>query len=292
MMTEQDGFISLLEQLFPQQKIVPEGSGWSGFAFSVGDNIVRFPKANVKQYEKEALLLRFLQNKLSVKIPLPTVIHGNVDYVIHKKIQGLPWNIDSYNNLSKDANNLFCQDIATFFKELHSVSLNSLQSHIDLKEFQSTPLPSYEDFTLYLKEDLSASIVSKFYELCFDISKPQTDLVLLHNDFWEANTVVDENHRLIGVFDFANSLISERSKDFCALYHPKYLHLLQNVLEHYETITSIKINIDRIAQLKNLDLLYGVKYLAENPQIKNSMSHEWKEQINKITLLFKEEKQI
>ena len=90
-----------LAKEFKNEKITFEGEGWSSCAFTIGENIARFSKSNdVSGYKKEQYICNFLQNKISLQIPQIKIIHGDVNYSIHKKLIGENWSTETYNVLS------------------------------------------------------------------------------------------------------------------------------------------------------------------------------------------------
>lgn len=72
------------------------------------------------------------------------------------------------------------------------------------------------------------------------------DPVFLHKDFEGKNFVVTDDFRLGGVFDFGNSAIGDRTREFAFLYNPIYPKFLNDLLDAYETISGIRIQMDYI----------------------------------------------
>jgi len=119
---ETEDILPKIQKLFPNEKIQQGNSGWSSWTFSTKDKIIRVPKQNVgiDIYKREADILDFLQDKITVQIPKTIVYEDNPPRIIHKKIRGKNWSLKSYNKLNEKNKNLFCKDIAVFFSELHS----------------------------------------------------------------------------------------------------------------------------------------------------------------------------
>ena len=151
---------NFLKSKFSNQNIVFEGEGWGSFAFSVGENILRFPKTNdIGGYKKEEYILNFLQDKIGFEISNPRIVYDDPTYIIHKKLLGESWSVDSYNKLSINEKNLFCEDIAKFFYEMHSVKLNELDKNFIKKQ----DLLTFDNFISFLKNDFSNSEIDKLY---------------------------------------------------------------------------------------------------------------------------------
>lgn len=269
---------NFLKSKFNNQNIVFEGEGWGSFAFSVGENIIRFPKTDdISGYKKEEYILNFLQDKISFEIPSPKIVYDNPTYIIHKKLLGESWGINSYNKLSVNEKNLFCEDIAKFFYEMHSVKLNKLDKNFIKKQ----DLLTIDNFISFLKNDFTNKEIEKLYDYYLKVKKAGNDYVLVHQDFYEANSLVDKNHRLKAIFDFGNCEITERCIEFRTLDYDFYKDLFDRVLSIYESISNVKINADRIKELNSIDGFGCLNYLNSDEKLKNSMKKSWNECIEK-----------
>ena len=270
---------NFLKSKFNNQNMAFEGEGWGSFAFSVGENIIRFPKTDdIDGYKKEEYILNFLQNKISFEIPKPKIVYDNPTYIIHKKLLGKSWSVNSYNKLSVNEKNLFCEDITKFFYEMHSVKLNEL----DKKFIKKQDLLTFDNFIDFLKDDFSSFEIEKLYNYYLKVKNAGSDYVLVHQDFYEANSLVDKNHRLKAIFDFGNCEITERCIEFRTLDYDFYKDLFERVLSIYESISNVKINVDRIKELNSIDGFGCLNYLNSDKKLKNSMKKSWDECIEKV----------
>lgn len=271
-----------LKEKYPNDNVRLIGSGWTSYAFEVGNKIIRIPKTNIKPYEKEAAILKFLQNKLPVEIPNPSIIKGTYPYAEHEKITGFSWNMQTYNNLPDDKKDLFAKDIAHFFAMLHSIPTSEIYKSIPKKLITIYKLDSLNNFYQYLKSYFSDYDIKRVYTWAKKIEQISDNPVLIHNDFWEANVLVDENHRLKGVFDWANSCLSNPEWDFKSLYHPNCFPLLDNILKFYHQETGHYINKDKIRKEKIADCMFNVQYFGKNPHLKIMMPNQWEETLNSV----------
>ena len=278
--------IEYLEKTYSGEKSRWIGSGWSSDAFEVGDKIIRIPKAKTKPYIKEAALLECLLGRLSVQIPQPHVIKEPFFYVEHKKIEGHSWNIDTYNRLSSAQQELFARDIAHFFAEVHAIPCSVVQKAIP-KNGAIDRLFTLKQFQAYLGPYFSADDIALLYHWTSDTLKPRGELVLLHRDFQKGNSVVDENHRLVGVFDWANAAIDEPAWDFMSLRYSSYAQLLNLVLRFYQEETGRVIDPQRISDLAGADMLPRVQYLARFLKQGEEPPKEWMKTIRNIRKLLK-----
>ena len=273
----QTDILTYLQKQYPNNEVKLIGSGWSSDAFEVGDKIIRIPKTDVKPYEKEIAVLEFLQNKLPVQIPHPHLVKGRYPYAEHKKINGESWNIETYNKLSATDKNLFAKDIAHFFAVLHAIPATEILKAIPKKMIAGYTLQPVTKFHDYLKPYFSVQEIDTVYNWASKIEQISKNPVLIHNDFWKANVLVDKKHRLTGVFDWANACLSNPEWDFKALYSPNYFPLLDKILDFYQQETGRKISKKQIAKEKLADCLFNVQYFGENPKLQITMSNQWKE---------------
>ncbi|MFI3241869.1 MAG: aminoglycoside phosphotransferase family protein [Alphaproteobacteria bacterium] len=279
--------LKLLQDLYPEKVITFIGAGWSSMAFDVDDEyIIRVPFVDVSQYKKEAQLQPFLQDKVSVLIPEPQVVETkDVSFAIHKKIKGLSWNLDTYNKLTKEEQNLFCEDIAKFFYEIHSVDLTELFANVDKKHFSPYLLEPKYNFFQYLKNSLSSKEIEDLYNWCEHVLNDKDKSFLIYEDFSPSNCLVDENHRLIGVFDFANAGINDIHEDFKRLHCSGFLDLLNNVLDYYKKMTGIEVDTEKLNNLNYANIILCLQYLAQNPNVVESDKSAWDNQIEKAKQL-------
>lgn len=89
-------------------------------------------------------------------------------------------------------------------------------------------------------------------------SKP--DPVVLHKDFAGKNSLIDNNFRLSGVFDFGNTAIGDRCREFSFLYDLQYPSFLRKLLTAYQNISNIKIEMN---DLKDYLLRSAINSLPE-----------------------------
>jgi len=257
-----------IQNIFPDQKIKEEKSGWCSWAFSVGDKIIRIPKSGVDGYKTESKVLSFLKDYVSFEIPQTTIYEDkDFSYVVHEKLVGKEWSSNSYNKLNEESKKIFCQDIALFFSELHTIPLNKIE-----KKFPSlVKIDSgydIETISELLKNEFSLKEVQQIQYKFQENQNTEKDMVLIHRDFHLGNSLVDRNHRLKGVFDFVNSGIYDRHCEFLSLFCETEMEMLKNITNVYKDITSIEINFNKLRTLKILDDLGALTYLEKHQEIK------------------------
>ncbi|MCP4354533.1 MAG: aminoglycoside phosphotransferase family protein [Proteobacteria bacterium] len=273
-----------IQELFPNKKVDFENEGWTSYAFTVGNKIVRIPKAGMSSYIKESAILGFLKDKFSVEIPETEVVTGDdLSYAIHKKLEGKSWDINTYNKLSLQAQNLFCFDIATFYAEMHKIPIDKIPSTIgnlvDERYLEKSEMKQY------LKPLFSEIEINKLCLWFEENIKSNRDLILCHQDFHHCNSLVDENHRLKGVFDFGNAGIADRCWEFSSLYWPDHMGILTGIIKHYEEIMQVKIDMQKIDNLDYNRSLSIIWYLSVAPNVKKEKEDVWHRHVENLRKL-------
>ena len=254
-------FLSKLKKEFPDSKIETEDDGWSSYAFTIdNDKIVRIPKKNIDGYKKEEKILHYLKDKISFEIPEVKVVEKiNFSYALHKKLNGKKWDEETFKNLSKKEKNLFCFDIAKFLSEIHSVNIKEASKITDLT---SIHIPNKKSFE-YLEEFFSKDEIFILKDVVEKLDNSPIDAVLIHDDFQKTNSLVNENHRLKGIFDFNNVCIDDRYFDFTHIYNKDYLELLNITISHYKKLTGIEISLEKVKRFNLRSCVYNLAYLKE-----------------------------
>ena len=273
----------ILKNKFPNQNISFEGEGCFSIAYNVGKNILRFPKMiDLSSYKKEEYILNYLQDKISFEIPKPKFYNNKFPYISYKKLLGEKWSIDDYNKLSEKDKNLFCEDVAKFFYEMHSVNLDEL----DKNYIQKQDILTIDDFVNLLRYDFTNNEIDKLYNYYLKVKNNGNDFVLVHKDFSISNILIDKNYRLKAVFDFGNTEINERSFEFARSSFCRYPNAFSKILDIYSLISNVKIDKDRINELNTIHSFYVLQLLNDNKNLKNSLIEKWKFNINEIKKLF------
>lgn len=272
-----------LKNKFPNQNISFEGEGCFSIAYNVGKNVLRFPKMiNLSGYKKEEYILNYLQNKIAFEIPKPKFYDGKLPYITYKKLLGEKWNIDDYNKLSEKGKNLFCEDVAKFFYEIHSVDLDKLDKNC----IQKQDILTIDDFVNLLRYDFTNNEIDKLYNYYLKVKNNGNDFVLVHKDFSISNILIDKNYRLKAVFDFGNTEINERSFEFARSGFYAYPDIFNRIANIYSSLTNVQIDRNRINELNTIHSFYVLQLLSDNKNLKNSLIEKWNFNIKTIRKLF------
>lgn len=236
------------------------GSGWSSIAFWVDGLIIRFPQQNIDDYYYEAFLCNRIRDLISFDVPQAEIIHDEFVYVKHRCIPGRTWVQMPKKNCDKLA-----ADCALFLSEIHG-----------LRGFDIRKVPCENPIPTYMLEDtlklyFSAKTVTKICMHYADIVYKQgVGTVLLHGDFNGNNSVIDDRNRLVGVFDWCNSGIGEREKDFVQLYNDREAAFFQAVVKEYLNYCGVVINTEHIQELAFVELINKL-YWTKQKVIVNKM---------------------
>ena len=264
-----DTLWNFLKDRFPDADISFFGEGWTSLAFLIDRKILRFPKKEsvLKRYEREIRILDLLRPFTDTPIPAPRMVtDGPFCYVEHECLPGKYWGFAEFESLPASTQDVLASDCAAFLYQVHSVNFDLAKRVIVETKIGPTPVdPVPKDVILGILGDrIPKDTFDAIYDKYLDVVDlpPGTDYCVCHNDFKGTNTVIDDRHRLCGVFDFVNANISERAAEFKYFYNPKYPTFLEKMLWAYEKISGIRIDIDRIKALCLRDTFNGMRNLG------------------------------
>ncbi len=275
--------LRFLSATFPNETITHVGAGWTSVAFQVGDYIVRIPRKDTEKYIKEVIVCDEIRDMVGVELPHITVVNDTeYPYSIHKKMIGNMWNSRYVTALDTDTKRLLANDCATFLASIHSINPDDLikkakSCGIDIS-CQKITQTDFSELAVYLKpyfSDDEMAALKKLYNESICQNSP--DMVFCHNDFSGSNCIIGDNNRLIGVFDWGNCGIYERSREFMRLYFYEH-EFFDMVCAKYEQITGVHIDKNRLRQLNIVDtmnLAYSLNTRPELKQVKETDLESW-----------------
>ena len=283
------------------------GKGWSSTAYNAmrdgKDCIIRIPKiggGGFKEYQREHAILEIIASKIkSVSIPR-TYLYENdgLQYVVHEKIIGNIFDINSFEKLNNEEQDNFCQSVAIFFSELHSIDINEFSNISGLRwdKLETKFLREcFEKYLTFLKKEgweenliFSEREIDTFCKLIDSITSINKPEVLLHRDFHGENFVVDDEMRLVGVFDFGNCSFAERTIEFNPFVklnddgtfdEPL---LLKKLLFFYEQASGIRITFNDIVNQVILSDGYCISWLVSTDEVINNNKNHLRECVKRI----------
>lgn len=202
-------------------------SGYDSEAYIVNEDVIfKFPKhgkAAVNLY-KEAHVLLEIRDRLPIKVPEVKFLgkaenEGAMAFVGYEKLTGEQMTPELIDSLSEERMDELAQEIAAFFKALHSINLKSPIDGLPLdkkakasKEFEVIKSVAFPVVSEEIREQITmiyACILTTIYR------EPSC---LVHNDFGASNIFFDrQTNKLCGIIDFGDIAIYDKDIDFVCL---------------------------------------------------------------------------
>ncbi len=201
-------------------------AGWDNLVADINDEwIFRFPRVEefLQTLEREQLLLKYLQNRVSLPVPLYKYIGLRTAFVGYRKIFGEALNEKVYLSYSVGIRQKIADSLALFLTQFHHAV--SVEDALEL---------GYKEYHLplqWIEHNLFGTFPSNEIEriigeaLLYTKQNPCStkNLVLLHNDLHGGNLAFDvKTAQVTGIFDFSDAAIGDYSVEFGKLFsiHP------------------------------------------------------------------------
>lgn len=244
--------------------------GSKSFAFAVGDEVVRFPKAEIvwqtMQRENQILseIWPFVNDKFKNKIHQISLVAGEYPFSIVEKFVGKicdnrddEVNALKVQDLPKDKQENLAQTLAEFFAMMHKIDYAKLHIPPAHETIDNWDVSKKADFD-YAKARDALKKVSPFDLDDYQSNNKNETLALCHNDLSGSNMLLnpDKEDILVGIIDFANTLVQPKYLDFFPLYKINR-NLAVDVIKRYNELV-----VDRI-DIKQTDFTM-LSYIAYN----------------------------
>lgn len=244
--------------------------GSKSFAFAVGDDVARFPKAEVvwqtMQRENQILseIWPFVNDKFKNKIHQISLVAGEYPFSIVEKFVGKicdnrddEVNALKVQDLPKDKQENLAQTLAEFFAMMHKIDYAKLHIPPAHETIDNWDVSKKADFD-YAKARDALKKVSPFDLDDYQSNNKNETLALCHNDLSGSNMLLnpDKEDILVGIIDFANTLVQPKYLDFFPLYKINR-NLAVDVIKRYNELV-----VDRI-DIKQTDFTM-LSYIAYN----------------------------
>ena len=257
---------------FSVKSIKPLKSGWDNFALEINKTyIFRFPKRKEFKLNKEIEILKVLNGKTSLNIPVYEFIGKKVPYVGYKKIVGRPLLENTLKTLSPKNKNILAHDIANFFYEFHSALPLSKHKKFNLEKNSQSwrPLAIRKKVIGKLKNqelsDFIKGILNKYLELV----KDKTNLVIAYNDLHGDNIAFNKKTgRLNGIFDFSDVAVEDIHREFCSLFSLDQ-KLTLDIIKYYEKLAKRKIDVNKVLIMAVICEASMLGVFIDKPESKN-----------------------
>ncbi|MCL2629664.1 MAG: aminoglycoside phosphotransferase family protein [Alphaproteobacteria bacterium] len=266
MSTKEKAFKFLFDN-FPGMKISFFGEGWTSVAFLVGDYIFRFAKEPeyLEKYKTAAKVISLVRPSLDIPISGITIVEGqDLIYTSHHYLRGNHWSQDEFAKLPADKQDAFVSDCARFLYKMHSMKIDPFTNDKSGKKPKTPNVVPFDVLENLMDGRIPKEDLKKIYKKYEDIAglPANGDKVLLHGDFKGTNAVVNDDYRLIGVFDFENAKVGERASEFKYFYSPKNSMFLEKLLAEYKKLSGIEIDVQRLRDLCLRDCINGMKNIG------------------------------
>ncbi|MGC1854677.1 MAG: phosphotransferase [Candidatus Aquirickettsiella sp.] len=222
----------LISSQFPQvdcSSLTLLGDGWDNISFCTHDDVVfRFPRRefSVTLLLNEINLLPFIQNKISLPIPLPLYVGSPTDEY--------PWPFAGYKllsgqtsdrlSLTRNDRKAYVRTIATFLAELHHIDTADMQTRgapLDLigRVDIQVRLPKIQEYLDKIDElELFNTETLRQYALNFKLNKPVEFNCFVHGDLYSRHLLIDSQKNISGIIDWGDIHIGNAAVDL-ALAH-------------------------------------------------------------------------
>ena len=255
--------IKYLSEKYNTTNIKYIGSGSDSMAFKMDDDyIIRFLKSENNVYENEKQICDFISKYISVEIPHIEIVKSDgYTFSKHKMIKGNAWSWHSFTFNRKKQQNL-AKSLAKFMAELHSIPTTKIQ-----KNLENSPYMDIKKVIPHIRPNLTKHQLKFFikkYDQIINKTPNKSDMVLCHLGIKNANSVIDDNGALCGVFDFGNCGIYERWRDLSVIYSFRNYRLYKMIARTYTEYTGIKVDHKRVADLAYFEWLSQKRWYSKD----------------------------
>ena len=213
----------LIQQLFniEVKNIRIIGEGLDSVAYVVNDDYIFKKSKHVKakqDMKKEVMVLKYLEGKLPLKIPIIEYYDESNSICGYKMIDGDILTPNIYKKMSDAEQNVLALDIANFLKKLHSLDLPIIDDlEIDVvldyqNDYEILKKRIYDKISLGAREYIDRL----FNRILNDERIIKCDKVLCHNDL-SCNHMIMKDHKLVGIIDFGDVAITDKDREFVYL---------------------------------------------------------------------------
>ncbi len=256
-----------LVTVFPDSQIEFVSEGWVSKAFRVGDTIVRVPNEEVtlELYERSAALCKFIAPRIGVPVPDLSINYQYIPCSIHREIQGKTWDeIKLVKTLSFAEQDLLATDCALFLHQLHSIDCIEAKIVVPNLDFETTGGLDLEQCASAFHGFLPQRQIEKLLSKYESASARETErIVLSHRDFHGDNSVIDNNNRLCGVFDWDNCGFGSREHDLQMAANPDTPMFSNTMLIEYNRLSGQNIVREQIVEQRMMSLVATAFWAAE-----------------------------
>ncbi len=224
-------------------------AGWDNFVVEVNkEYIFRFPKNKDFSLDKEIKILKRLQDKVTLEIPVYEYIGKSSMFVGYKKIVGSPLSLNAIKSLDGKSRGLLEKDIATFLYEFHSALPIGKIKSLGLKKDSHywRPLVIKKNVIGKLKNQDLSDFIEMILGRYLTMNLDGSSLVVAYNDLHGNNLAFNKKKkRLRGVFDFSDVAIENVAREFCSLFSLDQ-KLTVGIIKKYEKLSGKAVKLEQV----------------------------------------------
>jgi aminoglycoside 2''-phosphotransferase len=193
--------------------------------------IFRFAKVPhaIKTLEREVIVLRYLQPKITLPIPNPIYINTETEtvgeaFVGYSMIQGIPLWRNNYQQISDhNVRQKMADQLAGFLKEIHQVPIDEIPIELEIEDKPEYWAEMYkkikEKLFSYMRSDAKREISEHFETYLLELKKYEFIPKLRHGDFGTGNILFDpDSQKIAGIIDFGGVGVGDPAGDYAGLY--------------------------------------------------------------------------
>lgn len=203
--------------------------------FIINDKYVfRFPRVEQtrKHLKHEIDFLKFLKDKVAIKIPQYIFISKNLDFAGYEIIQGSILSPAVFKTLNKRNKEKVVNELIAFINTFHSISLDEFKKYDPLTREYFIPIE--ERIEKELKEKLlpklsrsEVGIITEFNAESKKYIQNTPSSCPTHGDLYAYNVIWNKDTSEIGVIDFSDYMVTDPARDFEVFYDfgPEYAEI-------------------------------------------------------------------
>jgi len=223
--------------------------GWDNFVIEINKTyIFRFPKRKDFVFDKEIKILKAINGRITLDVPVYEFIGRKVPYVGYKKIIGQPLSFNTLKSLGVKNRHILARDIANFFYEFHFALPVSRAGRFGLKKDINSwrPLVIKKKIIGRLKNKELSDFIEVILNKYSDSKKQDFNLVVAYNDLSGDNMAFNrKSGRIKGIFDFSDVAIEDVNREFCSLFSLDKAFTM-DVIKRYEKRSGRIIDRERV----------------------------------------------
>lgn len=211
-----------------------------------GEYIFRFTKKWVN-FKTEVVFLNELSWMVKLDIPTPIYVAPDYSFTWYHRIWWYQFSNDIIANLTTENRQKIAYQIAEFLVTLHrfndncKIKMNPPIYHRAKNNWKRIPE--------LIKDEVDLKVLEFYSNLSNEwqnYNGIEENIWLLHNDLYSRNIFINSNFDSItGIIDFSDMTVGDINLEFMSMYFENK-EFTTVIINHYQTISSIKLDIPRI----------------------------------------------